>query len=151
MQYFDFFWWNGCTLTSRIISNWKRVRFISRCYYIRSSSCNDDLYRANSTHNLLFCNRIVWHILLKSAANTTIRGIYLSRFFSPSTCKFNLDERQTTSFIGLPTPANALFWSSLLVAHSTTIETFSFARQLIIAPSFHHFLSISMRTTNGLH
>ena len=29
--------------------------------------------------------------------------------------KFNLDERQTTSFIGLPTPANALFWGSLAV------------------------------------
>lgn len=26
---------------------------------------------------------------------------------------FNIDERQTTSFIGLPTPANALFWISL--------------------------------------
>lgn len=29
--------------------------------------------------------------------------------------KFNLDTRQTTSFIGLPTPANALFWGSLIV------------------------------------
>lgn len=29
--------------------------------------------------------------------------------------KFNLDERQTSSFIGMPTPANALFWSSLVV------------------------------------
>lgn len=28
--------------------------------------------------------------------------------------KFNIDERQTTSFIGLPTPANALFWASLV-------------------------------------
>lgn len=27
--------------------------------------------------------------------------------------KFNLDDRQTTSFIGLPTPANALFWASV--------------------------------------
>ncbi len=26
--------------------------------------------------------------------------------------KFNVDERQTTSFMGLPTPANALFWIS---------------------------------------
>lgn len=26
--------------------------------------------------------------------------------------KFNIDERQTNSFIGLPTPANALFWIS---------------------------------------
>ena len=28
--------------------------------------------------------------------------------------KFNVDERQTTSFIGLPTPANALFWISII-------------------------------------
>lgn len=27
--------------------------------------------------------------------------------------KFNVDERQTNSFIGLPTPANALFWISI--------------------------------------
>ena len=29
--------------------------------------------------------------------------------------KFNNDTRQTTSFIGLPVPANALFWASLVV------------------------------------
>lgn len=29
--------------------------------------------------------------------------------------KFNIDERQTSSFIGMPTPANALFWASLAV------------------------------------
>ena len=28
--------------------------------------------------------------------------------------KFNIDKRQTTTFLGLPTPANALFWSSLI-------------------------------------
>lgn len=28
--------------------------------------------------------------------------------------KFNVDERQTSSFIGLATPANALFWASLV-------------------------------------
>lgn len=28
--------------------------------------------------------------------------------------KFNIDERQSSSFIGLPTPANALFWASLI-------------------------------------
>lgn len=27
--------------------------------------------------------------------------------------KFNIDTRQTSSFIGMPTPANALFWASL--------------------------------------
>ena len=29
--------------------------------------------------------------------------------------KFNIDVRQTSSFIGMPTPANALFWGSLTV------------------------------------
>lgn len=28
--------------------------------------------------------------------------------------KFNVDERQTSSFVGMPTPANALFWGSLI-------------------------------------
>jgi CDP-diacylglycerol--serine O-phosphatidyltransferase len=27
--------------------------------------------------------------------------------------KFNIDERQTTSFIGMPTPANAIFWGGM--------------------------------------
>jgi CDP-diacylglycerol--serine O-phosphatidyltransferase len=30
--------------------------------------------------------------------------------------KFNIDKRQTGSFIGLPTPANALFWASIAVS-----------------------------------
>ncbi|MDO5571910.1 MAG: CDP-diacylglycerol--serine O-phosphatidyltransferase [Bacteroidales bacterium] len=36
--------------------------------------------------------------------------------------KFNIDERQTSSFIGLPTPANALFWIGLCIglANGTT-------------------------------
>lgn len=29
--------------------------------------------------------------------------------------KFNIDERQHTGFIGMPTPANAIFWASLIV------------------------------------
>lgn len=29
--------------------------------------------------------------------------------------KFNVDERQTSSFVGMPTPANALFWGALVV------------------------------------
>ena len=40
----------------------------------------------------------------------------IAAFSALRLAKFNLDERQTTSFIGLPTPANALFWASLIVA-----------------------------------
>ena len=33
--------------------------------------------------------------------------------------KFNIDTRQTTSFLGLPVPAHAIFWSALIVAISS--------------------------------
>ena len=39
----------------------------------------------------------------------------MAAFSALRLAKFNLDERQTSSFIGLPTPANALFWGSLVV------------------------------------
>ena len=39
----------------------------------------------------------------------------IAAFSALRLAKFNLDERQATSFIGLPTPANALFWGSLIV------------------------------------
>lgn len=39
----------------------------------------------------------------------------MAAFSALRLAKFNLDTRQATSFIGLPTPANALFWSSLIV------------------------------------
>lgn len=39
----------------------------------------------------------------------------MAAFSALRLAKFNLDSRQATSFIGLPTPANALFWGSLIV------------------------------------
>lgn len=40
-------------------------------------------------------------------------ALLIAAFSALRLAKFNLDERQTTSFIGLPTPANALFWAAL--------------------------------------
>lgn len=39
--------------------------------------------------------------------------------------KFNLDTRQTVSFIGMPVPAHALFWVSLVFARLYMPETYS--------------------------
>lgn len=39
----------------------------------------------------------------------------MAAFSALRLAKFNLDKRQALGFIGLPTPANALFWGSLLV------------------------------------
>ena len=50
--------------------------------------------------------------------------------------KFNLDTRQATSFIGLPTPANALFWGSLIVGFGPVLEQYSWFSLLIIVGIF---------------
>lgn len=40
----------------------------------------------------------------------------MAAFSALRLAKFNLDERQAMGFIGLPTPANALFWGSLIMS-----------------------------------
>lgn len=47
---------------------------------------------------------------------------------------FNLDERQTSSFIGLPTPANAIFWAFSMagITTSTQIETWIIALLCVV-------------------
>ena len=40
----------------------------------------------------------------------------IAAFSALRLAKFNLDERQALGFIGLPTPANALFWGSLVLS-----------------------------------
>lgn len=39
----------------------------------------------------------------------------IAAFSACRLAKFNIDERQHTGFIGMPTPANAIFWASLIV------------------------------------
>lgn len=46
--------------------------------------------------------------------------------------KFNIDKRQATSFIGLPTPANALFWSFGIAFSYVKLTDYPFSPYLII-------------------
>ena len=41
-------------------------------------------------------------------------GFLIPVFSGLRLAKFNIDDRQTTSFIGLPVPANAIFWAGLV-------------------------------------
>jgi CDP-diacylglycerol---serine O-phosphatidyltransferase len=66
---------------------------------------------------------IIMYQLMANSPNTPVAGSHLSIFSliafiipvlsAVRLAKFNLDTRQTTSFIGLPVPANALFLGSL--------------------------------------
>ena len=49
------------------------------------------------------------------AAYIPFSAFLISAFSALRLAKFNLDERQTSSFIGMPTPANALFWGSFAI------------------------------------
>lgn len=50
----------------------------------------------------------------------------MAAFSALRLAKFNLDTRQTSSFIGLPTPANALFWASLVVGQHAFLTSLKF-------------------------
>ena len=57
----------------------------------------------------------------------------IAAFSALRLAKFNLDERQTTSFIGVPTPANALFWGSLVVFNPAWLTNLSWSVYLVLA------------------
>ncbi len=50
----------------------------------------------------------------------------MAAFSALRLAKFNLDERQALGFIGLPTPANALFWGSLIIGAGKWLEATPF-------------------------
>ena len=62
----------------------------------------------------------------------SLRGILpytafiMAGFSALRLAKFNLDTRQSTSFIGLPTPANALFWGSLILGQHAFLVSAKF-------------------------
>ena len=57
----------------------------------------------------------------------------MAAFSALRLAKFNLDERQALGFIGLPTPANALFWGSLLIGVGEKLETRPWALYFLLA------------------
>ena len=53
-------------------------------------------------------------------------ALLIAAFSALRLAKFNIDERQTTSFIGLATPPNAIFWASLVCfLQSITLPTWT--------------------------
>jgi CDP-diacylglycerol--serine O-phosphatidyltransferase len=50
-------------------------------------------------------------------------GFVIPVFSALRLAKFNVDERQTTSFIGLPTPANAIFWVGMAFSYTEFLES----------------------------
>jgi CDP-diacylglycerol--serine O-phosphatidyltransferase len=66
----------------------------------------------------------------------------MAAFSALRLAKFNLDERQTDKFIGLPTPANAMVWASL--PFIMTYSADGYIAQHIIVPQILIPLSLVM-------
>uniref|UniRef100_UPI00402730BD CDP-alcohol phosphatidyltransferase family protein n=1 Tax=Prevotella sp. TaxID=59823 RepID=UPI00402730BD len=56
----------------------------------------------------------------------------MAAFSALRLAKFNLDERQSMGFIGLPTPANALFWGSFILGWRDQLESSPWALPLLL-------------------
>ena len=86
-------------------------------------------------YTLLFTlDKSGWNETLASAVPYV--AFVMAAFSAIRLAKFNLDERQTTSFIGLPTPANALFWGALIVGGEDMLVAQSHVILLLIVLVF---------------
>ena len=65
-----------------------------------------------------------------------IFAFVMAAFSALRLAKFNLDERQALGFIGLPTPANALFWGALIVGLQQNDIYFEGMEWVIIVATF---------------
>ena len=60
----------------------------------------------------------------------------MAAFSALRLAKFNLDERQAMGFIGLPTPANALFWGALIVGLGEQLAAVPYVEWIVLAMVF---------------
>ena len=84
-------------------------------------SLADDITFGFAPSAIIFSYLCTFHI---HAPFVPFLAFVMAAFSALRLAKFNLDERQALGFIGLPTPANALFWGSLIVEWVILIGTF---------------------------
>lgn len=100
-------------------------------------SLADDITFGLAPSALIFCllSKLDYPSWLGFAADVIPYLAFIMAAFSAlRLAKFNLDERQSLGFIGLPTPANALFWVSLIVGVGDMLATsqYSFIAVLVL-------------------
>ena len=96
-------------------------------------SLADDITFGFAPSAIIFSNLCTFHIHLLFVP---FLAFVMAAFSALRLAKFNLDERQALGFIGLPTPANALFWGALIVGAGDWISTLPYAPYLILLGTF---------------
>jgi CDP-diacylglycerol--serine O-phosphatidyltransferase len=96
-------------------------------------SLADDITFGFAPSAIIFSYLCTFHIHLLFVP---FLAFVMAAFSALRLAKFNLDERQALGFIGLPTPANALFWGALIVGAGDWISTLTYAPYLILLGTF---------------
>ena len=96
-------------------------------------SLADDITFGFAPSAIIFSYLCTFHIHLLFVP---FLAFVMAAFSALRLAKFNLDERQALGFIGLPTPANALFWGALIVGAGDWISTLLYAPYLILLGTF---------------
>lgn len=76
----------------------------------------------------------LWRLEIAGFSVLPFAAFFLAVFAALRLAKFNIDDRQTTSFIGLPTPAMGIFVASL--SFTLKNESLAFMGGLITSPYF---------------
>lgn len=117
-----------------------RLLGVSSPLGVQMDSLADDITFGLAPATVIFSfmkEALVYPVFLGGFAEVLPYSAFLIAVFSACRlAKFNVDTRQTTSFIGLPTPANALFWSSLIVGGKEWLLSLHHAWALIVALIF---------------
>ena len=96
-------------------------------------SLADDITFGFAPSAIIFSYLCTFHIHLLFVP---FLAFVMAAFSALRLAKFNLDERQALGFIGLPTPANALFWGSLIVGLQDHGISFEGMEWMILAGMF---------------
>ena len=101
-------------------------------------SLADDITFGFAPSAIVFCKLQEFFPLSDTFPNKWIPflAFVMAAFSALRLAKFNLDERQAMGFIGLPTPANALFWASLIVDCGDWLTTLPHAAWIVLAGVF---------------
>lgn len=81
-------------------------------------------------YNLLIKYETVFSINFLMENRYLYFAVFIITVFSAlRLAKFNIDTRQTTSFLGLPTPANAIFWAAfpLIIHYNQEVTLFNYS------------------------
>ena len=128
-----------CNLISGCIATWFAFEgdFSMALLFIvigaELDSLADDITFGFAPSAIVFSYLCTFHIHLPFIP---FLAFIMAAFSALRLAKFNLDERQALGFIGLPTPANALFWGSLVLGLQEYNISFEGMEWAVLAGTF---------------